>query len=156
MTNTQNGIWSFTIPDIIYPQNGIDLINRILFAVTIIQHKGIVINRINEARTSLEAKLMTCKLLRKCCKEEAPTWVITVVTQCTKWTLLSLNPSLVNLFLDDSKDEQDLGTNFHYLWLIILVALVGWRHPKFNMFFQRIGNCCIAQYATFWHTSNIK
>jgi hypothetical protein len=156
LTNTQKDIWSFTILDIINPQKGYDLIYRILFAVTIIQHRGIVINRINEPFTSTETKLMACKLLRKCCKEEAPTWVITVVTQCTKWTLLSLNPSLVNLFLDDSKDEQDLGTNFHYLWLIILVALVGWRHPKFNMFFQRIGNYWVSEYVTFWHTSNTK
>jgi hypothetical protein len=44
LINLQKGIWSFTIPDIINPQKGIDLMNntsiivRILFAVTIFQH----------------------------------------------------------------------------------------------------------------------
>jgi hypothetical protein len=43
-TNQQNGVWSFTKPDMINPQKGIDLINnksiinKILFAVTIFQY----------------------------------------------------------------------------------------------------------------------
>jgi hypothetical protein len=40
----QKGIWSFTIPDMINPKKGINLMNntsiiiRILFAVTLFQH----------------------------------------------------------------------------------------------------------------------
>jgi hypothetical protein len=60
--------------------------------------------------TRLETKLMACKLLRKCRKEEAPTGVIAAATQCMKGTLLSWSPYLLNLFLDDCKDAQDLGT----------------------------------------------
>jgi hypothetical protein len=55
--------------------------------------------------------------------------------------------------LDDCQDAQDLGTEFHYSWLLILIALVGWRHPKYNIFCQRIGKCHTTQYATLWHTS---
>jgi hypothetical protein len=115
--------------------------------------RGIIINRINEPATRLETKLMACKLLRKCRKEEAPAGVIAAVAQCVKGTLLSWSPYLLNLFLDDCKDAQDLGTKFHYSWLIILIALVGWRHPKYSAFFQRIGKCRTTQYATLWHTS---
>jgi hypothetical protein len=52
----------------------------------------------------------------------------------------------VKLFLDGCKDEKYLGIEFHYSWLIIIKVLVGWRHPKFSMFFQRIGKCCILEY----------
>jgi len=44
LTNPQKGIWSITMPDMINPQKGIDLmnnksiINRILFAATIFQY----------------------------------------------------------------------------------------------------------------------
>jgi hypothetical protein len=38
--------------------------------------QGIIINRISEPMMRLEMKLMACKLLRKCRKEEAPTRVI--------------------------------------------------------------------------------
>jgi hypothetical protein len=62
----------------------------------------------------------------------------------------------VNLFFDDYKDAQDSRIEFHYSWLIIIIALVGWRQTKFSMFFQRIGKCCVSQYATLWHTSTAK
>jgi hypothetical protein len=31
--------------------------------------------------------------------------------------------------------------------------LVGWRHPKYNVFFQRIKKYHATKYATLWHTS---
>jgi hypothetical protein len=77
---------------------------------------------------------MACKLLRKCHKEEAPTGVIAAVTQCVKGNLLSWAPYLLNLVLDDCKDVKDLGSKFHYPWLIILIALVGWGELKYNGF----------------------
>ena len=54
MTNPQKGIWSITMPDMINPQNEIyimnndSIINRILFAVTIFQHKKCLILRENQ------------------------------------------------------------------------------------------------------------
>jgi len=38
--------------------------------------RGIIINRISEPTIILETKLMACKLLRKCRKEEAPAGVV--------------------------------------------------------------------------------
>jgi hypothetical protein len=34
--------------------------------------RGIIINKISEPTTRIATKLMACKLLRKCCKEEVP------------------------------------------------------------------------------------
>jgi len=81
--------------------------------------------------------MMACKILRKCRKEEAPTGVIAAVVQCMKGSLLSWTLYLMNCFLDDFKDAQDLGTEFHYAWLIILRALVGWGEPKYSGFYPR-------------------
>jgi hypothetical protein len=55
-------------------------------------------------------------------------------------TMLSWAPYLLNLFLDDCKDAQDLGTKFHYSWLMILIALIGWREPPYSYFCDRIGH----------------
>jgi hypothetical protein len=104
----------------------------------------------------LVIKLMACKSLRKCRKEEAPARVIVAVAQCTKGILLSFTPYLLNLFLDDYKYAQDLGTNFHYVWLIILISLVGWGEPKYNGFFPRPRKCHTTKYTTLWHTSDEK
>jgi hypothetical protein len=51
--------------------------------------KVIIINKINEPTMRLETKIMECKFLRKCHKEEEPTGVIVVVSQCAKGTVLS-------------------------------------------------------------------
>jgi hypothetical protein len=56
------------------------------------------------------AKIMDCKLLRKCHKEEVPVGVVAVVAQCAEGTRVRWAPYLLNLFLDDYKDVQDLGT----------------------------------------------
>jgi hypothetical protein len=40
---------------------------------------GIVLKDINDSATSFTNKLMACKMLRKCKKEEAPSGVIAVV-----------------------------------------------------------------------------
>jgi hypothetical protein len=43
----------------------------------------------------------------------------------------------LNLFLDDCKDVQDLGTKFHYSWILILIALIGWKELKYSFFSTR-------------------
>jgi hypothetical protein len=65
---------------------------------------GIIIKCISDIATRMATKIMACKFLRKCCKEEVPT------PQCAKGTTLNWAPYLLNLFLDDCKDAQHLGT----------------------------------------------
>jgi hypothetical protein len=66
--------------------------------------RGIIIKRINDATTQMGAKILACKLLRKCCREEVPAGVVVVVAQCAEGTSMSWAPYLLNLFLDDFKD----------------------------------------------------
>jgi hypothetical protein len=113
-------------------------------------NRGIVLKDINDNATRFTNKLMACKLLRKCRKEEAPTGVIAVVAQCTKGVMFSWAPYLLNQFLVDCRDAQDNGTEFHYSWLIILIALAGWQEPKFSSFLDRKGKCYAARYESLW------
>jgi hypothetical protein len=41
---------------------------------------------------------------------------------------------LWNQFLIDWEEAQDKGTQFHYYWLLILIALSSWREPYDNQF----------------------
>ena len=99
--------------------------------------RGIIIKRINDVATQLSGKILACKMLRKCRREEVPTGVIAVAAQCTEGTSMSWVSYLLNLFLDDCKDAQDLGTKFHYSWLITLIAFMGWREPRYVIFCSR-------------------
>jgi hypothetical protein len=98
---------------------------------------GIIIKRINNIATQLGANILACKFIRKCCKEEVPAGVIAFAAQCTKGTSMSWAPYLLKLFQEDWKDVQDLGTEFHYLWLITLISFMGWREPGYVIFCTR-------------------
>jgi hypothetical protein len=99
--------------------------------------RGIIIKWINNETTQLGTKTLAYKLLRKCRREEVPAGVIVVAAQCAEGTSISWAPYLLNLFLEDCKDAQDLGTKFHYSWLITLIAFMGWREPRYVVFCTR-------------------
>jgi hypothetical protein len=99
--------------------------------------RGIIIKRINDTATQLGTKILACKLLRKCHREEVPAGVVAVAAQCAEGTSMSWASYLLNLFLDDCKDAQDLGTEFHYSWLITLIAFMGWKEPRYVVFCTR-------------------
>jgi hypothetical protein len=79
-----------------------------------------------------------------------------VLQDSASGTLLSWAPYLLNLFLDDFKDIQDLGTKFHYSWLIILIALIGWKEPPYSHFCDWIGHFHTAQYTSLGRNSDPK
>jgi hypothetical protein len=62
---------------------------------------------------------------------------------------------LVNQFLTDCIEAQEKGTKFHYAWLLILIALVGWKEPGY---YQCMGTSSrgnmVGWYANLWHTTN--
>jgi hypothetical protein len=45
----------------------------------------------------------------------------------------------LKFFLEECKDAQDLGSEFHYSWLLILIALMGWQEPTYNLVLPRTG-----------------
>jgi hypothetical protein len=50
---------------------------------------------------------------------------------------VSSTPYLLKLFLDDCKDAQDLGIEFHYSCIIMLIAFMEWREPRYVTFNTR-------------------
>jgi hypothetical protein len=73
-------------------------------------HAESLSRRISDIATRMATKIMACKFLRKCRKEEVSVGVVAAAAQCVEGTTLSWAPYLLNLFLDDCKDAQDLGT----------------------------------------------
>ena len=56
--------------------------------------RGIIIKWINDVVTQLGANILSCKLLRKCRKDEVPEGVIIVAAQCVEGTFMSWAPFL--------------------------------------------------------------
>ena len=54
-------------------------------------------------------------------------------------------------FLEDVHDAQEKGRPFHYSWLIVLIALVGWKEPTEAQFVEVPPNMPgAARYASLW------
>jgi hypothetical protein len=101
----------------------------------------IIIKCISDTTTRLATKIMVCTFLRKYFKEEVLAEVITATKQCTKGTMLSWASYLLNLFVEDCRDAQDLGTWFHYSWILILITLIGWKEPQYTYFCEQTIHC---------------
>jgi hypothetical protein len=118
--------------------------------------RRIIIKRISDTSTQMATKIMACKLLRKCCKEEVPAGIVTYVAQCANDTMLSWAAYLRNLFLDNNKDARDLGKELHYSWLMILIELIRWKEPPYYYFCEKVGCFHATWYTSTGSTSNPK
>jgi hypothetical protein len=92
--------------------------------------------------------------LRKYQKQEALVGIIAIVMQCTKGVMFSWVPYLLNQFLIDRIDAQENGTEFHYSWMIILIALAGWKEPKLSSFLDSMGKCYVNIYESLWQAKD--
>jgi hypothetical protein len=56
---------------------------------------------------------------------------------------------------DRLEEVQDRGMEFHYAWLLILIALVAWRESKDSQFLSTTNKPCLAaRYTNLWHTAH--
>ena len=68
--------------------------------------------------------------MRKCRPYEVPTPVIRIAVNCAEGYSYKWAAYIVKEFLEDIHDAQEKGRPFHYFWLIVLIALVGWQEPN--------------------------
>jgi hypothetical protein len=67
-----------------------------------------------------------------------------------------MGPYLLNSFLEDCKDTQYWGSEFHYSWLLILISLIGWKEPVYNKYIERPGKCGTAKYISLCSNADPK
>ena len=65
----------------------------------------------------------------KCRSNEVPAPIVSIAVNCAKGYNYKWVEYIAREFLEDVCDAQDKGIPFHYSWLLVLIALVGWREP---------------------------
>ena len=101
------------------------------------------------------AELLACKLIRKCRPTEVPAPVIRIAMNCAEGYNYNWAAYLAKEFLEDARDAQEKGRPFHYSWLLILIALVGWKLPTEAQFVElNPGMPGAARYASLWISSD--
>ena len=74
---------------------------------------------------------------------------------CAEGYTYNWSAYLAREFLEDVRDAQEKGRPFHYSWLLILIALVGWKEPTEAQFVEvNPGRPEALRYASLWLSSN--
>ena len=67
--------------------------------------------------------------MQKCRPNEVPASIVSIAANYAEGYSYKWAKYMAREFLEDVRDAQEKGTPFHYSWLIVLIALVGWREP---------------------------
>ena len=118
----------------------------------------IVIRQINDDTIKFFANLMTCKLLRKCKKDQCFASVLKVVEICVVGVQMSWEPFLLNQFILDCQEAQQRGIEFQYNWFLILITMEAWKSPVYHSQFlpMRDPDFVAPRYGELWHTPKNK
>jgi hypothetical protein len=116
--------------------------------------RGLDVKRINDKEVRFTTQVLAYKLLHKCRRDEVPTTVISEAEKCKEGVQMNWVTFLVNQFLQDCTEAQEKGAEFHYAWLLILIALVRWQEPAYFQRMHSLGRSPLAaRYANLWHTT---
>ena len=89
--------------------------------------------------------------MKKCRPTEVPALVIRIAINCTEGYSYNWVAYVVKEFLEDARNEEEKGRAFHYSWLIVLIALVGWKEPTETQFAVVPAHMPgAARYASLW------
>ena len=89
--------------------------------------------------------------MQKCRPNEVVAPVVSIDTNCAEGYSYNWAAYIAKEFLEDVHDTQEKGRPFHYSWLLVLIALVGWKEPTEAQFVdvpQHMPGA--ARYASMW------
>ena len=93
--------------------------------------RGYLIKSISNRTVRFTAHILVGNIMRKIRGEEASTPVIALATNCAKGMVYNWAGYLGIEFLADFRATREEGKQFHYAWLLLLIALMEWReHEK--------------------------
>jgi hypothetical protein len=83
--------------------------------------------------------------------------MVDLAGKCVEGMQMNWVNYLINEIEKDCREAQDLGYEFHYSWLIILIAFVAWHMPG-GVSFPKIEPTepLAAQVSTLWYTNDMK
>ena len=93
--------------------------------------------------------------MRKCRPNEVPAPIVSIATNCAEGYNYNWAAYIAKEFLEDARDALEKGRPFHYSWLIVLIALVGWKEPTEAQFVAVPTNMPSAvRHASLWVSQN--
>jgi hypothetical protein len=83
-------------------------------------------------------------------------FVVDLVGKCVEVMQMNWARYLVNELEKDCRKVQDQGYEFHFSWLLILIAFVTWEMPEGVTFLEvKPSKPLSVRFTTLWYTSDI-
>jgi hypothetical protein len=104
----------------------------------------------------LACQLIAGKLVRKNRPTQVTGFVVDLAGKCAEGLQMNWVKYLVNQLELDCREAQDQGYEFHFSWLLILIAFIAWEMPEGVTFpdiepFEPLA----VKFSTLWYSSDM-
>jgi hypothetical protein len=118
--------------------------------------RGYKVASIQDGAVCLAFQLITGKLVRKNRPTQVMGFVVDLAGKCIEGMQMNWVSYLVNQLEQDCREAQDQGYEFHFSWLLILVAFVAWEMPE-GVTFPDVepSEPLAVRFTTLWYSSDM-
>ena len=92
--------------------------------------RGYKVASIQDGAVHLACQLIVGKIARKNHLMQVTGFIVNLAGKCVEGMQMNWVSYLVNVLEKDICEEQDQGYEFHFSWLLILIAFVTWDMPE--------------------------
>jgi hypothetical protein len=118
--------------------------------------RGYKVASIQDGAVRLACQLIIGKLVRKNRPTQVMGFVVDLAGKCVEGMQMNWVSYLVNELEKDCREVQDQGYEFHFSWLLILIAFVTWEMPEGATFPEvEPSEPLAARFTTLWYTSDM-
>jgi hypothetical protein len=104
----------------------------------------------------LSFQLLYGNIVRKNHPTQFIGFLVDLTVNCVEGMQMNWANYLVNELEKDCCEAWDLGYEFNYSWLIILVTFVAWKMPEESTFPKiKPTEPLVAQFSTLWYTNDM-
>jgi hypothetical protein len=104
----------------------------------------------------LACQIIAGKLVRKNCPTQVTGFVVDLTGKCVEGMQMNWVSYLVNELEKDCCEVQDQGYEFHFSWLLVLIAFVTWKMPKGVAFLEVEPSYPLAaRFSTLWYMNDM-
>jgi hypothetical protein len=118
--------------------------------------RGYKVTSIQDGAVRLACQLIAGKLVRKNHPTQVTDFVVDLARKCVEGMQMNWASYLVNKLEKDCQETQDQGYDFHFSWLLILIAFVAWEMPVGATFPEvESSEPLAARFTTLWYSSDM-
>ena len=104
----------------------------------------------------LSCQLIVFNIVRKNHPTQVTGFVVDLAGKCMEGMQMNWVNYLVNELEKDFREAWDLGYEFHYSWLIILIPFFSWKMPEGDTFPDiEPSEPLVARFSTLWYTKDM-